>query len=84
MITQLFDFSKPVVALAPLAVIVVWIGIQPGFFLRRMAPALDDAATAAVQTVDTDYGNQLQFRSLADSFLEEQPLAQRENKPRVR
>lgn len=39
-------------ALAPLAVMVVWIGIQPGFFLRRMAPSLNGIANPATQTVE--------------------------------
>ena len=35
---------KEVSALMPLAVFVVWIGLQPQFFLRRMAPTLDPMA----------------------------------------
>ncbi len=34
-------------ALAPLAVFVLWIGIQPKFFLDRMAPSLDGVVAAA-------------------------------------
>ena len=35
-------------ALTPLAVLVVWIGIQPGYFLERMQPALE-VVTVVVQ-----------------------------------
>ena len=35
-------------ALAPLAVLVVWMGVQPGFFLNRMQPTLD-GVTVMVQ-----------------------------------
>ncbi len=31
---------REVAALTPLAVLVVWIGIQPAFFLERMTPTL--------------------------------------------
>ncbi len=44
-------------ALAPLAVLVVWIGLQPGFFLRRMTPALDAASVAATKSLETEYGD---------------------------
>jgi NADH-quinone oxidoreductase subunit M len=33
---------REVMALAPLAVFVVWIGLQPGFFLQRMQPTLGE------------------------------------------
>lgn len=70
-------------ALAPLAVLVVWIGVQPGFFLRRMAPSLNDLSISAVQTVDKEYSNP----SLVGGWSELQggrPVAQGENKTRVR
>jgi NADH-quinone oxidoreductase subunit M len=43
-------------ALAPLCVFVLWIGIQPQFFLDRMAPQLDaisDRAEAALTKRET-------------------------------
>jgi NADH-quinone oxidoreductase subunit M len=43
---------REVMALAPLVVFVVWIGIQPRFFLDRMAPTIDplaDNVSAAVE-----------------------------------
>lgn len=33
--------GREIAALAPLAVLVVWIGVRPGYFLQRMAPTLD-------------------------------------------
>ncbi len=48
---------REVLALAPLVVFIVWIGIQPQFFLSRMTPALKSvqkplAAPAATQIAD--------------------------------
>ncbi|MBC7335552.1 MAG: hypothetical protein H5U01_04675, partial [Clostridia bacterium] len=48
---------REVLALAPLVVFIVWIGIQPQFFLSRMTPALKSvqkplAAPAAAQMAD--------------------------------
>jgi NADH-quinone oxidoreductase subunit M len=39
---------REVFALAPLAVFVFWIGLQPGFFLEPMAPVLDRLAEPAI------------------------------------
>lgn len=38
-------------ALTPLAVLVVWIGIQPGYFLERMQPALEDVTVLVQRSV---------------------------------
>ena len=38
---------REILALTPLAILVVWIGIQPGFFLERMGPSLDALTTPA-------------------------------------
>jgi len=38
---------REVAALAPLVVLIVWIGVQPSFFLQRMSPTLDPIATTA-------------------------------------
>jgi NADH-quinone oxidoreductase subunit M len=46
--TEVKDLNgREVLALAPLAVLVVWIGIQPTFFLQRMGPSLDRLTTPA-------------------------------------
>lgn len=42
---------REIVALVPLAVFVFWIGIYPQFFLRPMAPSLNQATMAAQQIV---------------------------------
>ena len=42
---------REVFALAPLGVLIVWIGVQPEFFLRRMSPTLDRLAAAARKEV---------------------------------
>lgn len=51
--------AREVMALAPIAVFCVWIGIQPGFFLSRMAPTLDQltARAEAAAKQGTDFGN---------------------------
>ena len=47
---------REVAALAPLAVLVVWIGVQPAFFLDRMAPTLDRVTVVAQEALNTEYG----------------------------
>src|SRR5437763_12571957 len=54
---QINDLSlREILALAPLAVFVVWIGVRPGDFLGRMQPTLAlarlPAATAFDKTID--------------------------------
>lgn len=44
--------AREVAALAPLAVLVVWIGLQPSFFLERMAPTLDGVTAVARESLD--------------------------------
>ena len=39
----------------PLAALVVWIGIQPGFFLNRMAPTLDRLTWVAQEALVAEY-----------------------------
>jgi len=70
-------------ALAPLAVVVVWIGVQPGFFLRRMAPSLNNVSGSAVQTVEMEYTNSPRQRGWA-ARQQGRPIAQGETKTRVR
>jgi NADH-quinone oxidoreductase subunit M len=43
---------REILALAPLAVFVVWIGIRPGDFLSRMQPTLDAARAPAVAALE--------------------------------
>lgn len=42
---------REVMALAPLAVFILWIGLWPGFFLDRMAPTLNRLSAPAVASV---------------------------------
>lgn len=42
-------------ALAPLVVFVVWIGLQPNYFLRRMQPTLNPVADAMVRPIDKQF-----------------------------
>ncbi len=44
---------REVLALVPLCLVIVWIGVQPRFFLDRMGPALDQLAEPAMHAVDT-------------------------------
>jgi NADH-quinone oxidoreductase subunit M len=41
--------AREIWALAPLAAALLWIGLQPGFFLARMAPTLDALAAPAAE-----------------------------------
>jgi NADH-quinone oxidoreductase subunit M len=52
------DLSRrEVAALAPLAALVVWIGVQPAFFLDRIAPTLDGVAAVAQESLNVEYGD---------------------------
>ncbi len=51
------DLSRrEVAALAPLAVLVLWIGLWPKFFLDRMDPALDRVADVVQDPVKQRLG----------------------------
>ena len=43
---------REVLALVPLCLVIVWIGVQPKFFLDRMAPSLDQLAEPAMRAAD--------------------------------
>jgi NADH-quinone oxidoreductase subunit M len=45
---------REVCALAPLAAVIVWIGVQPRFFLDRMAPSLDRLAGPLMRSVEME------------------------------
>jgi NADH-quinone oxidoreductase subunit M len=47
---------REVLALVPVAAMVVWIGVQPGFFLDRMAPTLDRLTARAMQAAEEGSG----------------------------
>ena len=50
---EVHDLSfREIAALAPLIVPIVWIGIQPGFFLERMSPALDKLTMRAYEALE--------------------------------
>jgi NADH-quinone oxidoreductase subunit M len=68
---------REILALAPLVVLAVWIGVAPGYFLNKMAPAVNEATAAAagsmqqvyasppsIQTVDADPVNTAEGRRL--------------------
>jgi NADH-quinone oxidoreductase subunit M len=50
---------REVAALTPLAALVVWIGVQPAFFLERMAPTLDGVVVAAQDALNSEYGEEI-------------------------
>ena len=50
---------REIVALAPLAALIVWIGVQPDFFLRRMSPTLDRLAASARNGSPSPFGRGL-------------------------
>jgi len=43
---------REILALVPLVVFVVWIGVQPQFFLRRMAPTLNDLTSGVARPLN--------------------------------
>jgi len=45
--------GREVLALTPLCVLIFWIGLQPGFFLDRMAPTLDELTARATRAAET-------------------------------
>jgi NADH-quinone oxidoreductase subunit M len=47
---------REILALAPLAVFVVWIGVQPSFFLQRMGHTLDKVTAAAQHSLERPAG----------------------------
>ncbi len=53
-------------ALAPLAVFVVWIGLQPNFFLKPMSRDLDTLTHTAAQRLDDRYAEMEQALSAAE------------------
>ena len=77
------DLSRrEVAALAPLAVLVVWIGIQPRFFLERMAPTLDRVTFFAQNSLNVKYGEMAQTCGTGES--EAAQIIQQEVSVRVR
>ncbi len=47
---------REIFCLAPLLVFIIWIGLQPRFFLDRMAPTLDQLIAPAMQAADGENG----------------------------
>jgi NADH:ubiquinone oxidoreductase subunit 4 (subunit M) len=47
---------REVLAMTPLVVLIVWIGVQPRFFLDRMAPTLDRLTAGVREQVDNEAG----------------------------
>jgi len=47
---------REVLTLSPLLVFIVWIGLQPRFFLDRMAPTLDELTAPVMQAVESNVG----------------------------
>ena len=86
---------REVAALVPLAVFVVWIGVQPRFFLDRMQPTLNpvtdviaenwptSAVPAAVTTVEAD-PQTLEFAAVVAPHTPTVEAHLREQLPRVR
>ena len=69
-------------ALAPLAALVVWIGIQPAFFLERIAPTLDGVTAVAQESLNVEYGDTAQtFRARESGATQ---IVQQEVSTRVR
>ncbi len=61
---------REILALAPLAAFVVWIGLQPKFFLDRMEPTLNPIAAAVDRTWRDQVGTQHAGGAVAPSVEE--------------
>ncbi len=48
---------REVLCLSPLLVMIFWIGLQPSFFLDRMAPTLNDLIKPATEAVEAQHEN---------------------------
>jgi NADH-quinone oxidoreductase subunit M len=59
---------REILALAPLALFVVWIGLRPNDFLSRMGPSLEAARRPAAQVVDQARSAPAVARDSADSL----------------
>jgi NADH-quinone oxidoreductase subunit M len=44
---------REIAALAPLCLVIVWIGVQPKYFLDRMAPSIDQLTREAMSAADS-------------------------------
>jgi NADH-quinone oxidoreductase subunit M len=66
---------REVLALAPLGVFIVWIGVQPEFFLDRMAPALEEVTARVAPLVDQ--------RAAAKETVERGSLREQDTVPEV-
>jgi NADH-quinone oxidoreductase subunit M len=62
---------REIACLAPLIVMIFWIGLQPQFFLERMTPTLDELTRPAMQAVEQNY--KLQITSPVDSLVPRPP-----------
>jgi NADH-quinone oxidoreductase subunit M len=73
---------RELMALAPLAVFIFWIGLHPDFFMRRMAPSVDELSRPVAQRFEQSYETrvptvppQAAERSVADGTLREAAAA---------
>lgn len=48
---------RELAALVPLVVFIVWIGLQPDYFLRRMQPTLNPVVDAVARPIERQWGN---------------------------
>jgi NADH-quinone oxidoreductase subunit M len=68
---EVSDLSfREIIALAPLAVFVVWIGIRPGDFLSRMQPTLELARKPAAKRL-VEIGTQTQITKVDRQAIDE-------------
>ena len=54
---------REIFCLTPLVAMIFWIGLQPGFFLDRMRPTLDDLIAPVTRACETASGVQAVFNS---------------------
>jgi len=61
---------REILALVPLVVFVVWIGVQPQFFLRRMAPTLNDLTSGVARPLNERFATDERTASVPATRIE--------------
>jgi NADH-quinone oxidoreductase subunit M len=56
---------REIVALVPLCVFMLWIGLQPGFFTDRMQQGVTSATARATQLANSEYGSEAPPNAIA-------------------
>jgi len=72
---------REIVALAPLAVLVVWIGVQPSFFLDRIKPSVAPVSSLVENSVDRTWSAPERQAHRRENFQTPRIITSRSNEP---